>query len=142
MNNVFRPVVSLAWMLSQTAELTVYKWYLVVPFVIFAILAVLGFLRRDEGGGRRLWIPVLLLPTIWIGMSLWTFVMWAPHYRDNSWLSYPATAAIGASLVASAFFIAYQKRQRLFVASYSIINLYITCVVSFISVMAVTGNWI
>ena len=142
MNHVFRPVVSLVWMLSQTAELTVYEWYLLVPFVIFAILAVLGILRRDTGGRRRLWIPVLLLPAIWIGLGLWTGVMWAPHYRDDSLLSYPPTAAIGVSLVSSAFFIAYQKGQRLFVASYSIINLYITCIVSFISVMAVTGNWI
>jgi hypothetical protein len=137
MNHVLRPVSSLLWMLAQTAELTAWKWYLLIPFVIFIILAVLGLLRRGADARPRLWIPVLALPAIWISLGLWAGVLWASHFRDDRWLSYPPTAAICLSLVASVFFVTYQKGVRLFVASYSIINL--TTVPTFVGTEAISS---
>jgi hypothetical protein len=116
-----------------------------VAFVILIALSARGLMRRDALARPRLWIPVLLLPAIWIFIVIWgraLAVEPGTQFHRGSWVGDALTAGVAFSLIASIFFIVYQRGSRLFLTCYSIINLYITVAAWFIAAMEVTGTWI
>jgi hypothetical protein len=148
MNHIFGPVYSMTeCVYAAVILLGQGGGYLTVAFAVLVILAGLGFIRRDPHARPRLWIPVLLLPAIWIFIGLWGGALRVEpgpghQFQHGSWVQYPPTVAVVFSLIASIFFIIYQRGARLFVTCYSIINLYVTGVIFFIAAMEMTGTWI
>lgn len=147
MKYIFKVVSAPGWIFYQTAYGTARFPYLWVPFTILVALAWRGFVRRDVNERKRLWIPILLLPAIWIAIGLFAGIFW----RDPShplpasghfWLEYTPVAGVMLSLITSISFIFHQRGARLFLVSYSIINIYISVMAAFIAGMAVTGVWI
>jgi hypothetical protein len=124
-----------------------YAGYVLVPvaFLILVALCVQGLMRRGAHARPRLWIPVLLLPAIWIFIGIWgraLAVEPGSQLHRGGWVGDALVAAVAFSLVASIFFIIYQRGARLFLTCYSLINLYMTVAAWFISAMLVTGSWI
>jgi hypothetical protein len=147
MGSVLSAVRALVWFIYQAVMVGgAGAAYFFVPFAILVGLAVIGFVRRDTDARQRIWIPVVLFPAIWILTGLWGGLFWCDwtgrHGPCPHWAEYPILIAPWLSLLAAVVFLTYQRGARLFLAGYSLINIYLTFAVSFVSGMAVTGIWL
>ncbi len=116
-----------------------------VAFAILIALSVVGFRRRDANARPRLRVPVVLIPAIWIFIVIWGLALSVPpgsQIHRSSWVTYVPTAAVSFSLIASTFFIIYQRGSRVFLICYSIVNIWLTISAFLIAAMQVTGTWI
>jgi len=142
--NAFR---TLFWFLQQAVTVGgLGATYFIIPFTILAALATVGFVRQASGTRRRLLSLIVGLPAIWVLVGLWGGVFWfdwAHHAAPNSrWIQYPPVAGLLFSFLAAAYFCFCLRGARVFALVYSLINIYFTVTMFFLSEMAVTGEWL
>lgn len=120
--------------------------YFAVPFIILAILMYLGWRRAPREARSKLWIPIVVLPAIWLVQGWWAGIFWfewAPGVQPaEAWVSYPLLAGLLCTLVLIPFFVIHGRGARMFLVSYSIINLYFELICLVMSLMAVSGQWL
>jgi hypothetical protein len=137
---IYAPAVLLGWNGGHVG------WVLIpAAFAMLIATSVYGLRRRALNARPRLWIPVTLLPAIWLFIVIWGFALAVPpgsQVQRGSWVGDTPMVAVALSLLASIFFIVYQRGSRLFLTCYSIMMLYITVAAWFLAAMEVTGTWI
>jgi hypothetical protein len=120
--------------------------YFVIPFVCLVALMWKKFPRGDRRLQKRLIGPVVLMPLIWITIGLLGGLYWvdwqhhavaAPNWV-RSVVTFGPPAALGVAIIS----VLLLKGTRVFIASYALVNLYLTVSTAFMSTMAVTGDWL
>ena len=108
---------------------------------------ILAYPWRDANARRRLRAWILVLPAIWIVTGYWGALVAlhlerAPVRQYPQWVLWPALVAPLLCILLAAVFVRRTKGTRLFAAAYAIVNLFFTLSVSFVSGMAITGDWL
>ena len=136
---------ALLWFLREAIEAGLGNVYFAVALITLAAALVFTFPRDGAFARRRLIAPLVILPAIWLFVGYWGGLFWrsrdpALHYGD--WVQYPGMVGPFLLVLVAAFFIWRLDGARLFVGTYALINLYFTAALSFMSLMAVTGDWL
>jgi hypothetical protein len=118
-----------------------------VPLVL--VTAAVLLLTRVPGDERRkLLFPALIMPMFWIFAAAWGLYFFIEPNRGvqpgwvADWVGYPLLAAPILYVVACFVIAARLPESGPFFLPYSIANLYLVVIVSFISSMAVSGTWL
>ncbi|TAL04927.1 MAG: hypothetical protein EPO08_00105 [Rhodospirillaceae bacterium] len=147
MNTFLGPIRTTLWFAYQA--ITVgglgLVWF-AVPFAILLSLAVVSLVRVDKSQRSSLWV-LLVLPAIWIFVGLWGGTFWVdwqhhPVHNNPSWVSYPIFVAPWLAIAATIFLALRLVGARLLVSAFGLINIYFTVFFSFMSGMAITGDWL
>jgi len=116
-----------------------------VPFLVLVVGLVITW-KMSSVDRRRLWI-LLILPVLWIltgllGGCYW--VDWArvPVQYPPPWVLYALNFNILSFLLIGLISVVFLKGARWFASIYFVVNLYFMIAMTFLSSMAVTGDWL
>jgi hypothetical protein len=135
-----------AWFLSQSVNVggigPIFFW---PPFLALVAGLVITW-KISSIDRRRLWI-LLILPVLWILTGLlggYYWVDWArlPVQYPPPWVLYALNFNILSFLLIGLVSIIFLKGARWFASICSVINLYFMVAMTFLSAMAVTGDWL
>ena len=137
-----------AWLLSLQATL----FGLIVEsggaylFVPILLAAALTFFRIDRDKRRTMYPLLITLPAISVLTILWGLIFYcdAPSGRPENpqWVGLTLLFAPWLTLLAAMVSAPLSLSTMLFSVLYSVVNLYIVVVVTFVALMAVTGSWL
>ena len=108
---------------------------------IFALPAVLAAFTTAR---LQAFVPLLLLPAVWIALAIWAGVFWAPHIvRDPPlWLLLPGYAAPTVFFAITLYLVWRSPELRVVTVAFAACNLSLVTRVAFVAGMAVTGIWL
>jgi hypothetical protein len=142
MEPIGRTLGGFLWFMWQSTHSPVI-W---IPLIVL-LLCLWHTHRRAEPIECRKYRLLLLLPAVWIFVGLWGSYFWLdwqkfPVVPNPPWVAATVMASMAVFLLLGIGLIVYLRGARWFAAIYFVINLYFTLAISFLSDMAITGNWL
>jgi hypothetical protein len=91
----------------------------------------------------RSYLPLLLLPAIWLALAFWAGAFWAPHIIEPSlWVLIPVHAAYPLFGALTLYLVWRLVDLRVVTVAFAACNLTFLTRISFIAGMAVSGIWL
>jgi hypothetical protein len=143
---VTRAVHAFVWLLSQSASVGGIGFSFFWPPFLALVLGLAVAWKISSVERRRLWI-LLILPALWILTGLlggYYWVDWArvPVQYSPWWVLHALNFNMLSFLLIGLVSIIFLKGARWFASICFVINLYFMIAMTFLSEMAVTGDWL
>lgn len=107
----------------------------------FALPAVVAAFTRAP---LRSFLPLIVLPAIWVLLAIWAGIFWAPHIIADPplWRTLPVTSAYPLFLACTLYLVWRLPDLRVVTVAFAFSNLSFVTRVLFVAGMAVTGIWL
>ncbi len=120
--------------------------YFLIPFACLVFLMWKTFPRGDPRLRKRLIAPLVLLPLGWLSIGflggLYCVDWQHSAAQAPGWVKGVVNFGPLAELAIALISVLLLKGARIFMTSYAVVNLYFGVSMAFLSMMAVTGDWL